>query len=117
MDTQCFLNTFQNHCYSFGLPRTVYADAGSNFAAGFSLLWEVFNSVEVKEYFDQYNINIPCFDQYPRGSLTKGIPGFIESGVKLVKTNSGSNQKFHFKFRVIYKYYQPSHLFSKQKDL
>ncbi len=84
-DTKSFLMAFQNHIYEFGLPQIVHTDAGTNFSAGFNWLREVFNNIEIKDYFDQLNVQIPTFNQYPRGSLSKGIPGFVESGVKLVR--------------------------------
>ncbi len=85
MDTKGFLLAFQNHIYEFGLPQIVHADAGSNFQSGFNWLREILDTVEMKDYFDQWNVQTPSFNQYPRGSLKKGIPGFIESGVKQIK--------------------------------
>ncbi len=85
MDTQSFLRAFQNHIYKFGLPSVIQSDAGSNLSAGFNWLKDELETVEVKEYFSEMKIDFPEFIQLPKGSLNRGIPGFIESGVKQIK--------------------------------
>ncbi len=84
-DAKGFLLAFQNQIYEYGIPQIVHSDAGTNFAAGFSWLRDVVDTVEVKDYFDQLGIRTPTFDQLPRGSLNRGLPGFIESSIKIVK--------------------------------
>ncbi len=84
-DTKGFLMALQNFIYLYGIPQSLNSDAGSSMAAGFSWLRDVFDSVEVHSYLDSCRIKTPTFSQYPRGSLNKGIPGFIESGVKVIK--------------------------------
>lgn len=84
-DTAGFLLAFQNFIYEYGLPEIVHSDAGSNLSAGFSWLKDALNTVEIKDYFNELKIKTPSFSQFPRGSLNRGIPSFIESGIKMVK--------------------------------
>ncbi len=84
-DTKCFLMAFQSHVYEYGLPSVVNSDAGCNLNAGFNWLKDVLDTIEVKEYFEEMKIQPPEFHQIPRGGLNRGLPGFIESGVKMVK--------------------------------
>ncbi len=84
-DIKGFLRAFQDHVYEYGLPQSVHSDAGSSINSGFSWLREILDGIEVKDYFDRCNVKQPTFEQYPRGSLNRGIPGFIESGIKMLK--------------------------------
>ena len=84
-DTQNFLMAFQNHIYNFGLPQKLISDAGSNLTTAFSWIRDVLNTLEVKEYLDQTGVGICDLEQYPKGSLNRGIGGIIEAGVALMK--------------------------------
>ena len=84
-DASNFLMAFQNHIYSYGLPSKLVSDAGSNFTKSFSWLREVFDSSEVKAYLDQTGVSACELQQYPKGSLNRGIGGIIESGVALIR--------------------------------
>lgn len=84
-NAQGFIFAFQNHVYDYGIPEIVHSDSGTNFTAGFSWLRDTLDTVEVKDYLDELKVKAPTFEQFPRGSLNRGIPNFIESGVKIVK--------------------------------
>ena len=106
-DSCGFLLAFQNHVYSYGMPSKVFSDSGSNLSGAFSWIKECLRSPEVEEFFKQRNVEITEFDQYPRGSLNRGIGGIIESGVGLIrKLIQGSirNNKLDFlKFQHVIK--------------
>lgn len=84
-DASNFLIAFQNHVYAYGLPTKLFSDSGSNLAKAFAWIRESLDSVEVKAYLDQTGVKVCTFEQYPRGSLNRGIGGIIESGVALVR--------------------------------
>ena len=84
-DANNFLVAFQNHIYSYGLPCRLVSDSGSSLATGFSLVRDSLNSVEVREFLDQKGVKCCELEQYPKGSLNRGIGGIIESGVALMK--------------------------------
>ena len=79
-DANSFLISFQNHIYSYGLPQRLVSDAGSDLATGFSLVRDSLNSVEVKEFLDQTGIQCCELEQYPKGSLNRGIGGLLNQG-------------------------------------
>ena len=80
-----FFIAFQNHVYSYGLSHRLVSDAGSNLVSGFSMVRDSLNSVEVKQFLDQTGIQCCELEQYPKGSLNRGIGGITESGVALMK--------------------------------
>jgi hypothetical protein len=80
-----FIGAFQSHVYDYGIPEIVHSDSGTNFTAGFSWLRDSLNTVEIKDYLNELKVKTPSFEQYPRGSLNRGIPNFIESGIKIAK--------------------------------
>ena len=84
-NTSNFLMAFQNHVYSYGLPTRLVSDAGSNLTKAFSLIGEALSTEEVKAYLNQTGVTVCELEQYPRGSLNRGIGGIIESGVALIK--------------------------------
>ena len=84
-DSNGFLLSFQNHVYSYGLPSQVFSDSGTNLGGAFSWIKKCLSSPEVKDFFDQRKVKITEFEQYPRGSLNRGIGGIIESGVGLIR--------------------------------
>ena len=83
--TEQFIIAFQNHIYAYGLPERVISDEGSNFTSSFSQFDKFFNSIEVRSYLDEYGIQNCEFEQYPPGSLNRGIGGIIECSVGLLK--------------------------------
>lgn len=84
-DTKNFLQAIQSHIYEYGIPSYVNSDSGTNLTAGYKWLKDNLDTVEVREYFDEMKISPPEFMQIPRGGLNRGLPGFIESSVKLVR--------------------------------
>jgi hypothetical protein len=85
LDTKHFLTAFQNHIYAYGIPQKLISDEGSNFTASFEWLRQWLRDVQVIDYFSELGIEVCNFEQYPPGSLNRGIGGFIESGVALIK--------------------------------
>lgn len=83
-DTRSLLLAIQNHVYSYGLPKRMISDSGSNLASAFGWIEKCLNSPEIKEFCAEKDISVE-FEQYPRGSLNRGIGGIIESGVAMAK--------------------------------
>jgi hypothetical protein len=84
-DARTFLIAFQNHVYAYGLPSKLFSDSGSNFQAAFPYLRHILSGAEVKDYLLERNCEVCSFSMNARGSLNRGIGGFIESGVALIK--------------------------------
>ncbi len=84
-DAKGFLMSLQSHIYEYGLPKALYSDSGSNFTAAFPWIRETLDTVEVREYLNRMKIDRCTFEQYPKGSLNRGIGGIIESGVSLIR--------------------------------
>ena len=80
-----FIVAFQNHIYSYGIPEYLISDEGSNFTSSFNWLNQCFKSKEVVDFFSERNVMVTKFENYPPGSLNRGIGGIVESGVGIIK--------------------------------
>ena len=67
------------------MPQKLVSDAGSNLSTGFSLIRDSLNSIDVKDFLKQTGVQYCELEQYPKGSLNRGIGGIIESGVALIR--------------------------------
>ena len=84
-DIKNFLMAFSNHVYSYGLPQKIFSDAGSTFTAAFPYIQSILSDVEVQNYLADRKCQSCTFTVNAKGSLNRGIGGFVESAVKLVK--------------------------------
>ena len=82
--SESVLTALQNHFYEYGIMNMIISDSGSNFQSTIPKIQDIFETFEVKEYLDQFSIKFQ-YIVYPKGSLNRGIGGFIERGVKTIK--------------------------------
>lgn len=80
-DTDEFLRGIQMHIHKYGLFKSCLSDLGSQLVAGSSIVTECLK--KEKSFFDENNINIPTFQQYPKGNSKLG--SLVENCVKQTK--------------------------------
>ncbi len=81
--TSEFMRALTIHILEYGVPSKVLSDNGTPIVQGMSLLKESLDSVEVKNFLKEQNIEILTFSPYPAN--TSKLGGTIESLVKQVK--------------------------------
>jgi hypothetical protein len=84
-DSKSFILALQNHIYDYGMPAEIRSDSGSCFSGAYPYIKDVLETVEVGEYLNRYGIKNVTLEQYPKGSLNRGIGGIIENSVGLLK--------------------------------
>ena len=84
-DAKTFILALNDHIYTYGIPRRIYSDAGSVFQSAFPYISSVLSDEKIQKYLTDRNCEICSFNVNPKESLNRGIGGFIESAVKLVK--------------------------------
>ena len=78
-----FIRSFQLHCFSFGVPKRVISDQGSQIVAGGDVITKFLSSEDVEGYFQGQGSNIVAFEQFYKGR--KELGGLVECCVKLCK--------------------------------